>query len=188
MSTSSSPADEQPPMAEQPLPPFHLAFPCLDVREVIAFYEGLGCTVGRHNEHAAILGFFGHQIVAHRTKAIEPQHGIYPRHFGVMVDVATLDRIEADLRRLAPDRTTRAHRCRADPGGQHGHRLRAADRRRHHAPRAATCAASNAGDGFVAGAYVRDEAGDPFDLDAYLAGGPRSPSAAAHPWSSPPTG
>jgi extradiol dioxygenase family protein len=106
MSTTTSPAGEQQP----PIPPFHLAFPCLDVEETVAFYEGLGCTVGRHSEHAAILGFFGHQIVAHRTQAIEPQHGIYPRHFGVMVDVATLDRLEVDLRRLAADRTKRAHR------------------------------------------------------------------------------
>lgn len=99
-----------PPAADQPLPPFHLAFPCLDVDEAVAFYEGLGCSVGRRNEHAAILGFFGHQIVAHRTSAIEPQHGIYPRHFGVMVDLPALDRIEAALRDLAPERTVRAHR------------------------------------------------------------------------------
>ncbi len=96
--------------ADAPLPPFHLAFPCLDVAEATAFYEGLGCSIGRVNEHAGIIDFFGHQIVAHRVAAMEPQPGIYPRHFGVMVDLATLDRIEADLRRVAPDRTKRAHR------------------------------------------------------------------------------
>lgn len=106
MPTATPSSPTEPP----PLPPFHLAFPCLDVDEAVAFYEGLGCTVGRRNEHAAILGFFGHQIVAHRVPAIEPQHGIYPRHFGVMVDLPTLDRIEEGLRRVAPDRTKRAHR------------------------------------------------------------------------------
>ncbi|WP_421118719.1 VOC family protein [Aquihabitans daechungensis] len=97
-------------MSSEARPPFHLAFPCLDVAASVAFYRGLGATVGRHNDHAAILGFFGHQIVAHRVAAIEPQHGIYPRHFGVMVDLAVLDRIEADLRRVAPDTTERTLR------------------------------------------------------------------------------
>ena len=94
-------------MPSEDRPPFHLAFPCLDIPASVAFYRGLGATVGRHNEHAAILGFFGHQIVAHRVAAIEPQHGIYPRHFGVMVDLEVLDRIEADLRRLTPDTAKR---------------------------------------------------------------------------------
>ena len=93
-----------------PLPAFHLAFPCLDVAETTAFYEDLGCSIGRVNEHAGIIDFFGHQIVAHRVAAIEPQVGIYPRHFGVMVDLDRLDRIEVALRRVAPDRTKRAHR------------------------------------------------------------------------------
>ena len=91
-------------------PPFHLAFPCRDVDEALEFYRGLGCTVGRHNAHAGIIGFFGHQIVAHRVPEVEVQQGIYPRHFGVMVELEVLDRIEADLRRLAPERTVRAHR------------------------------------------------------------------------------
>jgi extradiol dioxygenase family protein len=90
-------------------PPFHLAFPCRDVAEAASFYEGLGATVGRRNDHAAILEFFGHQIVAHRAE-VETQQGIYPRHFGVMVSYGVLDQIEADLRRLAPDETRRARR------------------------------------------------------------------------------
>ena len=97
-------------MSAPHLPPFHLAFPCLDVEETVAFYRSLGCGVGRVNAHAGIIDFFGHQIVAHRVAAIEPQQGIYPRHFGVMVELPVLDRIEADLRRAAPDRTVRAHR------------------------------------------------------------------------------
>ena len=95
-------------------PPFHLAFPCRDVAEAAAFYEGLGATVGRHNDHAAILDFFGHQIVAHRAE-VEAQRGIYPRHFGVMVSYDVLDRIEHDLRRLAPDETQRTRRFPGQP-------------------------------------------------------------------------
>jgi hypothetical protein len=102
-----------------PLPPFHLAFPCRDVAEAVEFYRGLGCSIGRVNDHAGIIDFFGHQIVAHRAAAIERQQGIYPRHFGVMVDLETLDRIEADLRRLAPERTVRAHRFAGEPIEHH---------------------------------------------------------------------
>lgn len=92
------------------LPPFHLAFPCRDVAEAVAFYRELGCGVGRTNEHAGILEFFGHQIVAHRVAEVEAQHGIYPRHFGVMVELTVLDQIEVDLVRIAPDATKRALR------------------------------------------------------------------------------
>lgn len=94
----------------QERPPFHLAFPCLDVGDTVAFFEALGATAGRVNEHAGIMGFFGHQIVAHRVDQIEAQRGIYPRHFGVMVSVATLDGIEAALRSVAPEATVRALR------------------------------------------------------------------------------
>lgn len=112
-------------MSDDERPPFHLAFPCRDVAEAVAFYEGLGATAGRVNEHAGILGFFGHQIVAHRVPEVEVQQGIYPRHFGVMVDLDALDRIEADLRRLAPDSTKRALRF---PGeGIEHHSLQARD-------------------------------------------------------------
>ncbi len=99
----------------EPLPPFHLAFPCRDVDEAADFYAGLGCAIGRRNAHAAIIDFFGHQIVAHRAPQIEEQRGIYPRHFGVMVSYEQLDLIEANLRRIAPERTTRAHRFPGEP-------------------------------------------------------------------------
>jgi extradiol dioxygenase family protein len=106
-------------MPSEDRPPFHLAFPCTDIAAAVAFYEGLGATVGRHNDHAAIFGFFGHQIVAHRVGEIEAQHGIYPRHFGVMVGLDELDRIEADLRRLAPERTKRDLRFPGEPIEHH---------------------------------------------------------------------
>jgi uncharacterized protein len=100
-------------------PPFHLAFPCRDVAEAVDFYRSLGCAIGRNSDHAAIIDFFGHQIVAHRAEAIEVQHGIYPRHFGVMVDLKTLDGIERDLRRVAPETTKRALRFGGEPIEHH---------------------------------------------------------------------
>ena len=106
-------------MPDDDRPPFHLAFPCRDVAETVAFYEGLGATAGRVNEHAGILGFFGHQIVAHRVSDLKAQHGIYPRHFGVMVGPEVLDQIEADLVRLAPEATKRAHRFPGEPIEHH---------------------------------------------------------------------
>ncbi len=65
---------------------FHLAFPITDVEQAKAFYaEGLGCKVGRENTMSVILNLYGHQLVGHVTHdPIEPQKGIYPRHFGLV--------------------------------------------------------------------------------------------------------
>ncbi len=65
---------------------FHLAFPITDIVQAKAYYvDGLGCTPGRENKHALILNLYGHQLVAHLTKEkLEPQRGIYPRHFGII--------------------------------------------------------------------------------------------------------
>lgn len=65
---------------------FHLAFPVTDIAQAKAYYvDGLGCLPGRENQHALILNLYGHQLVAHLTKAsLTPQRGIYPRHFGII--------------------------------------------------------------------------------------------------------
>lgn len=65
---------------------FHLAFPSLDLAETKAFFvEGLGAEAGRENANALILNLYGNQIVAHRiSEPLEPQRGIYPRHFGIV--------------------------------------------------------------------------------------------------------
>lgn len=67
---------------------FHLAFPVQDFDQTKAFYlEGLGCTPGRASPHALILNLGGHQLVAHRSPiALQPQAGIYPRHFGLIFE------------------------------------------------------------------------------------------------------
>jgi extradiol dioxygenase family protein len=68
-------------------PLFHLSIPCADLAVTERWYvEGLGCVAGRRSEHALILNISGHQLVAQRTPpaGTPPQHGIYPRHFGLV--------------------------------------------------------------------------------------------------------
>lgn len=65
---------------------FHLAIPINNLDLAKEFYrDGLGCKVGRENNKAIIFNFSGHQLVAHMTsEPLQPQKGIYPRHFGMV--------------------------------------------------------------------------------------------------------
>lgn len=65
---------------------FHLAIPINNLEEAKNFYcDGLGALVGRESPQAAILNFYGHQVVLHMTRdPLTPQKGIYPRHFGLV--------------------------------------------------------------------------------------------------------
>ena len=65
---------------------FHLAFPIHDFTLAKEFYhQQLGFSLGRESEHALILNFGNHQIVAHKVDVLLPQQeGIYPRHFGLI--------------------------------------------------------------------------------------------------------
>jgi len=65
---------------------FHLAFPIHDFALAKDFYHHkLGFSLGRESEHALILEFGNHQIVAHKIDTLpSPQEGIYPRHFGLI--------------------------------------------------------------------------------------------------------
>lgn len=69
-------------------PIFHLAFPIGDVKTAKQFYvDGLGCTLGRESKQSVILGLQGHQLVGHVTASdMQPQQGIYPRHFGLVFE------------------------------------------------------------------------------------------------------
>ncbi|MFT4059832.1 MAG: VOC family protein [Legionella sp.] len=65
---------------------FHLAFPVHDLVLAKEFYhKKLGFSLGRESEHALILNFDNHQIVAHKVD-VKPceQKSIYPRHFGLI--------------------------------------------------------------------------------------------------------
>jgi extradiol dioxygenase family protein len=90
-------------------PRFHLAFPVTDLGEARRFYgEFLGCVEGRSSEDWVDFDFFGHQIVAHKVAvakmadatSLVDGHAVPVRHFGVVTDVATWQRL-ADRFRAA---------------------------------------------------------------------------------------
>lgn len=66
---------------------FHLTIAINDIVKAKQFYaQGLGCEIGRENNHAVIFNFFGTQLVAHMTKEkLHKQKGIYPRHLGLIL-------------------------------------------------------------------------------------------------------
>ena len=65
---------------------FHLAFPIHDFSLAkFIYHEQLGFELGRESEHALIIQFGSHQIVAHKIdQPLPPQQSIYPRHFGLI--------------------------------------------------------------------------------------------------------
>ena len=73
--------------------PFHLAFPVLNLEEVVDFYTTvLGCETGRRKEESCVLNLFGHQIVAHVVPKMpdittNPVDGksVPAMHFGVVL-------------------------------------------------------------------------------------------------------
>lgn len=77
------------------MPPFHLAFPVLDIEATRAFYNGvLGCAIGREDLRWIDFDFYGHQLSAHLVDtplAPQPTNSVdgkrVPvRHFGVVLD------------------------------------------------------------------------------------------------------
>ena len=77
------------------MPPFHLAFPVVDLPATEQFYAGLlGCGIGRRAEKWIDFDFFGHQISAHlrpeetglaqRNEVDGDQVPV--RHFGAILD------------------------------------------------------------------------------------------------------
>lgn len=75
-------------------PPFHLAFPVVDLATTRAFYGGvLGLAEGRSSERWVDYAFFGHQITAHLVSeavaraATNPVDGdqVPVRHFGAVL-------------------------------------------------------------------------------------------------------
>jgi extradiol dioxygenase family protein len=76
------------------MPPFHLAFPVLDIETTRSFYvELLGCHVGREAEKWIDFDFHGHQISAHvRPEECTPISAngvdgdqVPVRHFGLVL-------------------------------------------------------------------------------------------------------
>ncbi|WP_017728229.1 VOC family protein [Halalkalibacterium ligniniphilum] len=63
---------------------FHLAIPCKELDETVAFYEALGCKLARRYDDRVTFNFFGDQIVCHLSpEHIDHKPMMYPRHFGV---------------------------------------------------------------------------------------------------------
>jgi hypothetical protein len=90
-----------------PYPRFHLAFPVTDLEAARRFYGGfLGCAEGRSSEDWVDFDFFGHQIVAHKVAAqamsdatsLVDGQDVPVRHFGVVVDLATWERLAERFR------------------------------------------------------------------------------------------
>jgi extradiol dioxygenase family protein len=63
---------------------FHLAIPCKDLDETVAFYEKLGCQLARRYDDRVTFNFFGDQVVCHLSPDhIDQSPQIYPRHYGI---------------------------------------------------------------------------------------------------------
>lgn len=77
------------------MPPFHLAFPVLNLEDTRTFYvDILGCIVGREAEKWIDFNFFGHQISAHvkpeqcalaATNDVDGDN-VPVRHFGAVLE------------------------------------------------------------------------------------------------------
>ena len=109
-------------------PRFHLAFPVTDLAEARRFYGGfLGCAEGRSSDAWVDFDFFGHQIVAHKVEraamaeATSDVDGraVPVRHFGVVIDRETWDRLAERFRAAGVSFVIEPHvRFRGEPGEQ----------------------------------------------------------------------
>jgi len=87
-------------------PPFHLAFPVIDLADARRFYgDLLGCPEGRSSVEWVDFDFFGHQIVAHRSEEITLSgsnrvdgDAVPVRHFGVVLGMTEWHRIAQRLK------------------------------------------------------------------------------------------
>ncbi len=79
------------------LRPFHLAFPVNDLAAARQFYGGLlGCEEGRSSSSWIDFNLFGHQIVAHLDKDMQPRAMTNPvdgedvpvPHFGIVLTMS----------------------------------------------------------------------------------------------------
>ena len=88
-------------------PPFHLAFPVVDLEATREFYvEILGCGLGRESDHWIDFDFHGHQITAHlspeecraaATNAVDA-HQVPVRHFGLVLPWENWEKLSRRMR------------------------------------------------------------------------------------------
>lgn len=114
------------------LTPFHLAIPVRDLDEARTFYGGLlGCAEGRSAGHWVDFDLFGHQLVCHLDPALGVSgrvghqvnpvdgHDVPVPHFGVVLDMATWERLAGRLRDAGVAFAVEPHvRFRGQPGEQ----------------------------------------------------------------------
>lgn len=64
---------------------FHIAVPCRDLDEAVAFYsEAIGARPARRYSDRVTFNFLGHQLVCHLSPSEVPASAKpYPRHFGI---------------------------------------------------------------------------------------------------------
>lgn len=115
-------------MQNQPIPPFHLAFPVHDLELARSFYGGfLGCPEGRSSPDWIDFNFYGHQIVAHlspeQTGAAQRNavdgHGVPVRHFGVVLSMEEWEQAAARLTEAGVDFIIKPYiRFKGEPGEQ----------------------------------------------------------------------
>ena len=77
------------------MPPFHLAFPVLNLEDTRTFYvDVLGCSIGREDTKWIDFEFFGHQLSAHvkpeqcvptATNKVDGDN-VPVRHFGAILE------------------------------------------------------------------------------------------------------
>ncbi len=93
-------------------PPFHLAFPIVDLEATRRFYvEVLGCTVGREAAQWIDFDFYGHQLSAHvrpeecqmiSKNAVDGDQ-VPVRHFGCVLDLERWARLRERLEAAEAD-------------------------------------------------------------------------------------
>jgi len=94
------------------IPPFHLAFPVLDLVKTRAFYADLlECSVGRESDAWIDFNFYGHQITAHlkpeelaqaKTNAVDGKN-VPVRHFGAILDWDAWHQLAARLEKAGSE-------------------------------------------------------------------------------------
>ena len=108
-------------------PPFHLAFPVTDLADARRFYgDLLGCPEGRSSDEWVDFDFYGHQIVAHRSRQVTASgsnqvdgDAVPVRHFGVVLGMAEWQRLAQRLKNAGARFVIEPHvRFAGQPGEQ----------------------------------------------------------------------
>lgn len=81
-------------MSKTHMPPFHLAFPVIDLPKTETFYKNvIGCKIGRTSDRWIDFDFFGHQVTAHLVNEMPfvasnlvDEKNVPSSHFGAVLE------------------------------------------------------------------------------------------------------